>query len=502
MKSRFNFTAFILFIVAIVTTFSLLALVKVLQPQVTLYDYLNRDFYILLSVVLLSGLLTKKFYFNAKSATRKTASNRIYLSATINLIVLLFIKFAIYPLFYGHLFLIYFVLLLTLQESIFVYLYYAIVRSRHVGSDSYIEIEKTREEKAKNYAITPQTKTEIVQNFLANRKIFNWINKQADLESNKTAIFATSTNLSIELLPCYASNAIINLRRVNDITRINKFFELINEKLPDNSIFISFAETIEGRNAILLKKYIFPVNRIALFFDFVINRIFPKIKLTQDLYFSYTKGRNRALSKTELLGRLYSCGFELVNSTVINNRFIFCVKKVKNPIYDNNPTYGPFVALRRVGKDGKIVGIYKLRTMYPYAEYIQKYVYDLQGTSNGDKAEDDFRITNWGRLFRKFWLDELPMFINLIKRDVKIVGVRPLSKTKFETYPIELQEKRIKSKPGLVPPFYADMPKTQDELFDSEDRYLEAYFKSPFLTDFRYFWKAFYNIVFKKARSK
>jgi hypothetical protein len=236
--------------------------------------------------------------------------------------------------------------------------------------------------------------------------------------------------------------------------------------------------------------------------DFIINRIFPKIQLTQDLYFSYTKGADRALSKAEVLGRLYSCGFELVNSTFINNRFVFCVKKIKNPLYDNNPTYGPFVALRRVGKGKNIVGIYKLRTMYPYSEYIQKYVYELQGTANGDKAENDFRITTWGHFFRRFWFDELPMFINLAKGDVKIVGVRPLSRTKFETYPIELQEKRTKTKPGLVPPFYADMPQTQQELFDSEDRYLDAYFKSPFRTDFKYFWKALYNIVIKKARSK
>ncbi len=94
------------------------------------------------------------------------------------------------------------------------------------------------------------------------------------------------------------------------------------------------------------------------------------------------------------------------------------------------------------------------------------------------------------------------MFINLIKGDVKVVGVRPLSKTKFDTYPPELQDKRTKTRPGLIPPFYADMPKTQEELFSSEDRYLNAYFQSPFKTDVCYFFKAFYNIVVKKARSK
>ena len=42
--------------------------------------------------------------------------------------------------------------------------------------------------------------------------------------------------------------------------------------------------------------------------------------------------------------------------------------------FDNNPTYGPFIKLNRVGKNGKIIKVYKLRTMHPYSEYLQKFV--------------------------------------------------------------------------------------------------------------------------------
>jgi len=52
-----------------------------------------------------------------------------------------------------------------------------------------------------------------------------------------------------------------------------------------------------------------------------------------------------------------------------------------------------------------------------------------------------------------------------------------------------------------VPPFYVDLPKTLEEIIDSERRYFDAYDKHPLLTDWRYFWKAFNNIVFKRARS-
>ncbi len=96
----------------------------------------------------------------------------------------------------------------------------------------------------------------------------------------------------------------------------------------------------------------------------------------------------------------------------------------------------------------------------------------------------------------------MPMLWNFIKGDLKLVGVRPLSKHKFETYPEYLQEKRTKFKPGLVPPYYADLPKTVEEFYRSEEKYLDLYEKYPIRTDIKYFWMAFKNIVFEKARSK
>ena len=93
------------------------------------------------------------------------------------------------------------------------------------------------------------------------------------------------------------------------------------------------------------------------------------------------------------------------------------------------------------------------------------------------------------------------MLINLFRGDLKVMGVRPLSQHYYSLYSKELQEKRIKYRPGLVPPYYADMPKTLEEIQASELRYFDAFEKHPVRTQWRYFWKAFYNIVFKKARS-
>jgi lipopolysaccharide/colanic/teichoic acid biosynthesis glycosyltransferase len=93
------------------------------------------------------------------------------------------------------------------------------------------------------------------------------------------------------------------------------------------------------------------------------------------------------------------------------------------------------------------------------------------------------------------------MVWNFIKGNMKIVGVRPLSRHYFSLYSEELQELRTKVKPGLIPPFYVDNPVTLEEIMESEKKYLNAYLKKPLRTDIKYFWKAFYNIVFKKARS-
>jgi lipopolysaccharide/colanic/teichoic acid biosynthesis glycosyltransferase len=157
--------------------------------------------------------------------------------------------------------------------------------------------------------------------------------------------------------------------------------------------------------------------------------------------------------------------------------------------------------LKRVGKGGKIIYVYKMRTMHPYSEYLQQYVYDKYNLESGGKFRNDFRVNTVGKVMRKVWLDELPMLINLIRGDLKIFGVRPLSRHYFELYDEELQDLRCKVRPGLVPPFYVDMPKTLEEIQDSERRYIEAYLRRPLITDWRYFWKAVYNILVRRARS-
>lgn len=333
------------------------------------------------------------------------------------------------------------------------------------------------------------------------KDVYDFIRNQVTVSTSETLILSTTSLFNILNQDRADFQNIVNLRRINDVRRINKFFEAANAKLVDGGCYVGSVDTYWLRKRLILRKTFPPINYIHYFLFFLIKRVMPKLQVTKRIYFFFSRGNDRVLSRAETFGRLYSCGFEVINEQEINERLYYVAQKRGKPAYDYSPTYGPLVKLRRVGKNKKIIYVFKMRTMHPYSEYIQEYLYDRNGTKDGDKIINDFRITTWGKIARKLWFDELPMLINWFKGDLKLVGVRPLSIHKFSIYPEWLQSKRTSTKPGLVPPYYADMPKTQEEFFKSENKYIEAYLRHPFLTDWKYFWKAFYNIVFRNARS-
>lgn len=335
--------------------------------------------------------------------------------------------------------------------------------------------------------------------------VFRFIDESLDLTTfdiRRAVMIRSADTYNVDVLPLNSFELYLNLHEMNDIRRLNRYFIEINSKLIYGGVFIGRIEPVNLRFERYAKSYPYYVARLFYFFDFIWKRIFPKLPFLQKVYFAVTQGKSRAISLAECLGRLYYCGFSVVNLREINNHVYFIVKKIEKPKTDLTPSYGPLIKLKRSGKGGKRIFVYKLRTMHPYSEYLQKFVFDIGNLSEGGKFKDDFRITNWGRVFRKLWLDELPMFINFFKGELKIVGVRPLSEQYLSLYPEEFRERRKKYKPGLVPPFYHDMPNTLEEIIDSERKYLDAYDKSPIITDVKYFISAVKNIVFKKARSK
>lgn len=92
----------------------------------------------------------------------------------------------------------------------------------------------------------------------------------------------------------------------------------------------------------------------------------------------------------------------------------------------------------RVGKNGKPIRIYKLRTMVPHAEKVLEELlkeekYHAEWEAN-QKLEKDPRITKCGRFLRKTSIDELPQMWNVLKGEMSLVGPRPLVQGELEAH--------------------------------------------------------------------
>lgn len=336
----------------------------------------------------------------------------------------------------------------------------------------------------------------------SNDATLRYLARYVNLYSSNTFTLRSSELYNIQKLQNYRYDTLINFMPLNQIRGVNKLFATVNDKLPDDGIWICCYEPQSVTKRNILNRYSLVVSWLYYIAFFLYKRVMPKLFMTSRLYFDITEGKNRVLSKAEVLGRLCYCGFEIVAERKIGDLNYVVARRKYRPQIIEKRVYGIFVKLNRVGKNGKMFNVYKLRTMHPYSEFLQAYIYEKYSLQEGGKFNHDIRISTLGRIARKYWLDELPMLFNLLKGDMKLVGVRPISQHYFSLYTKELQDKRTHHMPGLLPPFYADMPKTLEEIEASEMRYLTmCEEKGTLRTDFIYFWKIVFTIIFKRARS-
>ena len=298
-------------------------------------------------------------------------------------------------------------------------------------------------------------------------------------------------------------HAIFVQRPLHTIYELDVFLANANKHLSQGGYLICNCRTSSVKKAVIYSRYPKGINRIYYGFHYLWHRVFPKIKILKPIYFAVTKGRNRTFHRVEILGRMYHAGFEVVYENTAHGEFRVIGRKIKEPITEGIPSSSPIAKLKRVGKNGKIITVYKFRTMYSYSEYIQEYVYQHRRLDKTGKFYHDYRVNTIGALLRKTWLDELPMVINMLKGEMKLVGVRPLSRQFFGLYTPEMQELRTRTKPGLLPPLYYEkvQPESLEGIQESERRYLEAYLKHPFRTDWKYFWGIVGNIFLNHKHS-
>jgi lipopolysaccharide/colanic/teichoic acid biosynthesis glycosyltransferase len=335
-------------------------------------------------------------------------------------------------------------------------------------------------------------------------EVFSVLDTMLDLKSfdtRKSVIIKSDEPNNLSSYQSDFHQLFVNLHVLNDQVRINDYILDVRNRLVPGGVFVGALLPHHYRYRRYLKKFSFWTANTLYFFDFIWKRVLPKIPITREIYSAFSKEKDRAISLAEGLGRLVYCGFKVLDLAVVDDVVYFAA--ARNGLFTpvKKFFYSPFFKMKRVGKDGKIIYVYKLRTMYPYSEFIQDFVYEHNNLEAGGKFKDDFRVPTWGKIFRKLWIDELPMLINWVKRDLKLVGVRPISMQYLSLYSKEHQERRKTFKPGLLPPFYADLPKSIQEIELSEKRYLDAYEKNPFKTDIKYFIKALNNILIKKKRS-
>jgi len=138
---------------------------------------------------------------------------------------------------------------------------------------------------------------------------------------------------------------------------------------------------------------------------------------------------------------------------------------------------------KRPGKDGKIFGIYKYRTMTNDTD------------ENGDLLPDEQRLQGLGKTIRSLSLDELPQIFNVLKGEMSFVGPRPLLIEYLPLYSEE-QSKRHNVKPGITG--WAQVNGRNaiswEEKFKFDVWYVENH---SFLLDMKILWLTFLKVVKK-----
>jgi lipopolysaccharide/colanic/teichoic acid biosynthesis glycosyltransferase len=112
-----------------------------------------------------------------------------------------------------------------------------------------------------------------------------------------------------------------------------------------------------------------------------------------------------------------------------------------------------FYSQTRVGLNGKTFKFYKFRSMVKDADQRLSEVKNVHKRDHVIfKSKDDPRITPIGRILRKYSLDELPQFFNVVNNSMSVVGPRPALTREVNLYN-STYERRLNAKPGITGPW-------------------------------------------------
>lgn len=113
----------------------------------------------------------------------------------------------------------------------------------------------------------------------------------------------------------------------------------------------------------------------------------------------------------------------------------------------------PMYTQERVGKGGKTIRIFKLRSMVADAGDVQKYLNheQLHQWEVERKVDGDPRITKIGQFIRKCSIDEMPQFLNVLNGDLSVIGPRPITRDELEQHFTDAEKAELLSvQPGIT----------------------------------------------------
>ena len=135
--------------------------------------------------------------------------------------------------------------------------------------------------------------------------------------------------------------------------------------------------------------------------------------------------------------RLMDLGISIIGLIICLPIMLFAIIRIK--LESNGPV---MFSQERIGKGEKPFNILKFRSMVEHAE------------ADGPQLshESDTRVTKWGRTMRKWRIDELPQFINVLKGDMSLVGPRPERQYYIDQLSKDIPhiKQLLKIKPGIT----------------------------------------------------
>jgi putative colanic acid biosynthesis UDP-glucose lipid carrier transferase len=186
------------------------------------------------------------------------------------------------------------------------------------------------------------------------------------------------------------------------------------------------------------------------------------VLMVQDLFsFGIQKARTQQLGELQLMDfylfpmwkRLFDIAFSLLVLLVTFPLWIIIMLAIKaedgGPVFFRHP---------RVMEGGKLFDCLKFRSMHLDAQHRLRHLLDRddalrQQWQERYKLDDDPRVTRVGKLLRRFNIDELPQFLNVLSGEMSVVGARPVVPEELTLYYREATLTYCAMKPGITGPW-------------------------------------------------